>query len=195
MLLLKEDWVIFENTHEAIIDKDTFNTIRKLREGVKRRLSIDGEMSVFLGLLYCADCGSKMYMNRHKGKGKDCFNCSSYRMEKRNTCFSHYITLSVVGKIALYDLQRVLRMAKDHEAEFIAMLWEKNKKTVQKETADIGKFMRLVKKYTEISELTPEVVRSFIDRILVHKDEKAQGEHKQTIESIYNCVSVIPDYK
>ncbi|MGI0475850.1 recombinase family protein, partial [Erwinia amylovora] len=50
--------VIFENTHEAIIDKDTFDTVQKLRDGVKRRLSIDGEMSMFSGLLYCADCGA-----------------------------------------------------------------------------------------------------------------------------------------
>lgn len=263
VFLPKEDWVIFENTHEPIIDQDTFDTVQKLREGVKRRLSIDGEMSIFSGLLYCADCGAKMYLNRHRGKEKDCFNCSSYRKEKRNTCFSHYITLSAVEKIILYDLQRVLGMAKDREQEFIALLQEKNKKTAQKdlterrreyeeaekrisaldriiqnlyedkvsgtlseerfkkmsanfekeqselserakvlkeeldtaqkETADIEKFMRLVKKYTEISELTPEVVRSFIDRILVHKDEKAQGEHRQTIEIIYNCVGVIPD--
>lgn len=78
VFLPKEDWVVFENTHEPIIDKDTFDTVQKLREGIKRRLSIDGEMSVFSGLLYCADCGNKMYLNRHRGKEKDCFNCASY---------------------------------------------------------------------------------------------------------------------
>ena len=136
MILPKEDWVIYENTHEAIIDQDTFNIVQKLREGVKRRLSIDGEMSVFSGLLYCADCGSKMYMNRHRGKEKDCFNCSSYRKEKRNTCFSHYITLSAVEKIVLCDLQRVLGMAKDHEAAFVAMMQERNKRTTKKDLAE-----------------------------------------------------------
>lgn len=262
VFLPKEDWVIFENTHEAIIDKDTFETVQKLREGAKRRLSIDGKISVFSGLLYCADCGNKMYINRHRGTEKDCFNCSSYKKEKRDTCFSHYITLSAVERIALYDLQRVLGMAKEHEAEFIALLQEKNKKTVQKdltekrreyeeaekriaaldriiqnlyedkvggtlseerfikmsanfekeqselserikvlkeeldaaqkETADIGKFMRLVKKYTEISELTPEIVRCFIDKILVHASE-AGKKCSQKIEIIYNCVGAIPD--
>lgn len=262
VILPKEDWVIYENTHEAIIDQDTFNIVQKLREGVKRRLSIDGEMSVFSGLLYCADCGSKMYMNRHRGKEKDCFNCSSYRKEKRNTCFSHYITLSAVEKIVLCDLQRVLGMAKDHEAEFVAMVQERNKRTTKKdlaekqkeyeeaekriatldqiiqnlyedkvcgtlseerfirmsanfekeqaelservrtlkeelntakkETADIATFMRMVKKYTEITELTPEVVRSFIDKILVHAGE-AGKQCSQKIEIVYNCVGAIPD--
>lgn len=263
VFLPKEDWVIFENTHEAIIDQDTFDTVQKLREGVKRRLSIDGEMSMFSGLLYCADCGAKMYLNRHRGSEKDCFNCASYRKEKGRGCTSHYITLHAVEDIVLYDLQRVLGMARNNETEFIAMLQEKSKRmtkkdlsekerareeaerridaldriiqnlyedkvngtlteerfiklsknyeneqaeltnklkiltnelaTAQKETAELNKFMRLVKRYTEITELSPEIVRTFIDKIYVHKGEKAQGGHRQTIEIIYNCVGAVPE--
>lgn len=262
LYLPKEEWVIFENTHEAIIDQDTFDTVQKLRAGARRRITIDEEMSVFSGLLYCADCGAKMYINRHRGKEKDCFNCSNYRKGKHNFCVSHYIPLRAVEDIVLYDLQRVLGMAKDSEDEFVAMLQEKNKKAAktdlskktkeceeaesrvatldriiqnlyedkvsgtlseerfiklsqnyekeqtemvekvrilreeisvgQKETADINKFMRLVKSYTEITELKPEIVRTFIDKIYVHKGEVAQGRHRQTIEIIYNCVGAVP---
>ena len=261
--LPKDEWVIFEDTHEAIIDRDTFDTVQKLREGVRRRVSIDGEMSIFSGLLYCADCGDKMYLNRHRGSEKDAFNCASYRKEKERTCTSHYITLHAIEDIVLYDLQRVLGMAKGQETEFVSMLQEKNKKmtksdlsekakecdeaekriavldriiqnlyedkvsgtlseerfiklsknyeseqaeltdkvkflkeelmAVQKETADINKFMRLIKRYTEITELNAEIVRTFIDKIYVHKGEKAQGGHRQTIEIIYNCVGAIPE--
>lgn len=261
--LPKDEWVIFEDTHEAIIDRDTFDTVQKLREGVRRRVSIDGEMSIFSGLLYCADCGAKMYLNRHRGSEKDAFNCASYRKEKERTCTSHYITLHAIEDIVLYDLQRVLGIAKGKETEFVSMLQEKNKKmtksdlsekakecdeaekriavldriiqnlyedkvsgtlseerfiklsknyeseqaeltdkvkflkdelmAVQKETADINKFMRLIKRYTEITELNAEIVRTFIDKIYVHKGEKAQGGHRQTIEIIYNCVGAIPE--
>lgn len=261
--LPKDEWVIFEDTHEAIIDRDTFDTVQKLREGVRRRVSIDGEMSIFSGLLYCADCGAKMYLNRHRGSEKDAFNCASYRKEKERTCTSHYITLHAIEDIVLYDLQRVLGMAKGQETEFVSMLQEKNKKmtksdlsekakecdeaekriavldriiqnlyedkvsgtlseerfiklsknyeseqaeltdkvkflkeelmAVQKETVDINKFMRLIKRYTEITELNAEIVRTFIDKIYVHKGEKAQGGHRQTIEIIYNCVGAIPE--
>lgn len=261
--LPKDEWVMFEDTHEAIIDRDTFDTVQKLREGVRRRVSIDGEMSIFSGLLYCADCGAKMYLNRHRGSEKDAFNCASYRKEKERTCTSHYITLHAIEDIVLYDLQRVLGMAKGQETEFVSMLQEKNKKmtksdlsekakecdeaekriavldriiqnlyedkvsgtlseerfiklsknyeseqaeltdkvkflkeelmAVQKETADINKFMRLIKRYTEITELNAEIVRTFIDKIYVHKGEKAQGGHRQTIEIIYNCVGAIPE--
>lgn len=265
VFLPKEDWVIFENTHEPIIDQDTFDTVQKLREGVKRRLSIDGEMSIFSGLLYCADCGAKMYLNRHRGNEKDAFNCASYRKEKERICTSHYITLHAVENIVLYDLQRVLGMARDNEEEFVALLQEKNKRVTtkeladkkktceeadrriealdriieslyedkvsgtlskerfikmskkyeqeqdeltenvkvlraelsaaQKETADINKFLRLIKKYTEITELKPEIVRTFIDKIYIHKGEKAQGGHRQTVEIFYNCIGAIPDLK
>ena len=261
--LPKDEWVIFEDTHEAIIDRDTFDTVQKLREGVRRRVSIDGEMSIFSGLLYCADCGAKMYLNRHRGSEKDAFNCASYRKEKERTCTSHYITLHAIEDIVLYDLQRVLGMAKGKETEFVSMLQEKNKKmtksdlsekakecdeaekriavldriiqnlyedkvsgtlseerfiklsknyeseqaeltdkvkflkdelmAVQKETADINKFMRLIKRYTEITKLNAEIVRTFIDKIYIHKGEKAQGGHRQTIEIIYNCVGAIPE--
>mgnify|MGYP002604599897 CR=1 FL=1 len=261
--LPKDEWVIFEDTHEAIIDRDTFDTVQKLREGVRRRVSIDGEMSIFSGLLYCADCGAKMYLNRHRGSEKDAFNCASYRKEKERTCTSHYITLHAIEDIVLYDLQRVLGMAKGQETEFVSMLQEKNKKmtksdlsekakecdeaekriavldriiqnlyedkvsgtlseerfiklsknyeseqaeltdkvkflkeelmAVQKETADINNFMRLIKRYPEITELNAEIVRTFIDKIYVHKGEKAQGGHRQTIEIIYNCVGAIPE--
>lgn len=262
VFLPKEDWVVFENTHEPIIDKDTFDTVQKLREGIKRRLSIDGEMSVFSGLLYCADCGNKMYLNRHRGKEKDCFNCASYRKEKRSQCTSHYITLHAVEKIVLEDLQRVLGTAKAHEKEFVAMLQEKSKRkstrdsaekhreyeetekriamldriiqnlyedkvcgnlteerfkklsqtyeqeqaeltekidalradiaAVKKDEEDISRFMRLVKKYTELTEMTPEVVRTFIDKILIHK-RQSDKQRSQEVEIIYNCVGGIPE--
>ena len=262
VFLPKEDWVVFENTHEPIIDKDTFDTVQKLREGIKRRLSIDGEMSVFSGLLYCADCGSKMYLNRHRGKEKDCFNCASYRKEKHSQCTSHYITLHAIEKIVLGDLQRVLGIAKAHEKEFVAMLRERSKKQSVKEISDkhkecaeaekrietldkiiqnlyedkvcgnlteerfkklsqsyedeqaeltslvkelrsqfdeakkgeedIERFMRLVKKYTELSELTSEIVRTFIDKILVH-GRKSSKLHSQEVEIIYNCIGAVPD--
>ena len=54
------------------------------------------------------------------------------------------------------------------------------------------KFLRLVRKYTEITELTPEIVRTFIEKIIVHEKEKVDGKRRQTVEIIYNCVGAIP---
>ena len=94
--------------------------------------------------------------------------------------------------------ERFIKLSKNYENEQ-AELTNKLKiltnelATAQKETADLNKFMRLVKRYTEITELSPEIVRTFIDKIYVHKGEKAQGGHRQTIEIIYNCVGAVPE--
>ncbi len=262
----KEDWVVFENTHEAIIDQDTFDTVQRLRES-KRRPTRLGEMSVFSGLLFCADCGKKMYLNRckeYKQYDKARFVCGTYRKgtAKNRGCTAHSITLDAVEQIVLADLQRVLAMAKTNEKEFVELLQsnynkeakrdltakskefdeserrikeldriiqrvyedningkisdERFKKMTQsyedeqaelterikvlrreleaaKEQSDgTDKFLRFVRKYTEITELTPEIVRTFIEKIIVHEKEKVDGKRRQTVEIIYNCVGAIP---
>ncbi|MCM1306931.1 MAG: recombinase family protein [Bacteroides sp.] len=261
--LPKEDWVVFENTHEAIIDQDTYETVQRIRQA-KRRLTRMGEMNVFSGLVYCADCGKKMYLCRcSKTKQKEYFNCSTYRKKSRSLCSSHQITVEAVEYIVLTDLQRVLGMAKDNEKEFVGMLqtamsneirkelsaktrvcdeaekrmkaldriiqslyedkvcgnitderFVKMSQSYEQEQADltnrisvlrkelsfakeeannVTKFMRLVKRYTEISELTPEIVREFLEKVIVHQAEKVNGKRKQAVEIIYNCVGAIPN--
>ncbi len=261
--LPREDWVIFKNTHEAVIDEDTYETVQRIRQS-KRKQTDMGEMSVFSGIVYCADCGKKMYLCRcSKSTQKEYFNCSTYRKKSKSLCTSHQITVEAVEHIVLTDLQRVLGMAKDNEKEFVDMLQTAKSKEIRKglsaktkecdeakkrvkaldriiqslyedkvcgnltderfvkmsqayeqeqatlterikilrkelstakEDADnVTKFMRLVKRYTEISELTPEVVREFIEKVIVHQAERVNGKRRQTVEIIYNCVGVIPN--
>ena len=65
--------------------------------------------------------------------------------------------------------------------------------TAKEEADNVTKFMRLVKRYTEITELTPEIVREFIQKVIVHQAEKVNGKRWQAVEIIYNCVGVIPN--
>lgn len=65
--------------------------------------------------------------------------------------------------------------------------------TAKEDADNVTKFMRLVKRYTEITELTPEVVREFIEKVIVHQAEKVNGKKRQAVEIIYNCVGVIPN--
>ncbi len=259
-----EEWVTFENTHEAIIDEETFATVQRIR-AAKRRPNRMGEMSVFSGLVSCADCGKKMYLCRcSTGKQKEYFNCSTYRKKKKSLCTSHQITAEAVEKIVLADLQRIFSMAKEHEKAFLSLLQNKadkeNRKlllsyTQEKENAErrvqsldqiirnlyedkvngnlsdersrklsreyeeeqatltnrirelqeilmkakkqsdnVNRFMRLIRKYTEINELTPEIIREFIEKIVVHEKQKVDGKKTQAVEIIYNCVGAIPDF-
>ena len=263
IMLPREDWVIFKDTHEALIDEDTYETVQRIRQS-KRKQTDMGEMSVFSGIVYCADCGKKMYLCRcSKSMQKEYFNCSTYRKKSKSLCSSHQITVEAVEHIVLTDLQRVLGMAKDNEKQFVDMLqtakskeirrdlsaktkecdeaekrvkaldriiqslyedkvcgnltderfvkmsqaYEQEQETLTerikvlrkelstaKEDADnVTKFMRLVKRYTEITELTPEVVREFIEKVIVHQAEKVNGKRRQAVEIIYNCVGVIPN--
>ena len=91
-----EEWVTFENTHEAIIDEETFAVVQRIR-AAKRRPSRMGEISVFSGLVFCADCGKNMYLCRCTTmKQKEYFNCSTYRKKKKSLCTSHQITVEAI---------------------------------------------------------------------------------------------------
>ena len=88
----KEDWLIFEDTHEAIVDRETWELAQKLRKTPKR-IDTLGETNPLTGLLYCADCGEKMYNHRSKGGTEnnpypsDFFDCSSYTLARqKRTC-------------------------------------------------------------------------------------------------------------
>ena len=82
-----EDWLIFENTHEAIVDKGTWELVQKLR-GTPRRIDTLGEANPLTGLVFCADCGSKMYNHRQRGSGSkpypsDFYDCSAYTLGRQ----------------------------------------------------------------------------------------------------------------
>ena len=104
----KEDWAVFEGTQEAIIDKETFETVQKMR-GTKRAYTKFNEVNIFSGLLYCADCGGKMTIRRRKeDRRKDAFICSTYRKKKKNLCTEHAIKVSALEQIVLQDIRKLL---------------------------------------------------------------------------------------
>ena len=131
--LPREDWLIFKNTHEAIIDEGTWETVQKIRDG-KRRPSRLGEMGMLSGMMFCADCGAKLYQVRGKGwtHDKEYFVCATYR-KKKGMCSSHQIRNVVVEQLLLEDLRRVTSFAKDHEQEFIRIVMNNSEKELAKE--------------------------------------------------------------
>ncbi len=115
----KSEWVIFENTQEPIISQETFDIVQRIREG-RRKPTPMGEMNVFSGMIYCADCKQKMYLCRCTTmKQKEYFNCSTYRKKKKGLCSSHQITVETIEEIVLSYLQKVSNFILDHEQDFI----------------------------------------------------------------------------
>jgi DNA invertase Pin-like site-specific DNA recombinase len=131
----KEDWKIFTDTHEPIVDQDTFDTVQRLR-GTPRRVDSVGEANPLTGLVFCADCGAKMYNSRraveydterrfgkvYKKKITDHYNCSTYIMGRNKfekTCSGHYIRTTVIRELILDAIRNISRYALENETEFV----------------------------------------------------------------------------
>ena len=264
--LPKEDWIIYRNTQEPIIDEKTFETVQQMRK-VKRARTKYNEPNMFSGLLYCADCGNHLTIQRvARNRKMDNFSCATYRKKKKGLCSCHRILVSDLETIVKEDLQKVCEYVLFHEKEFtdeylsgskretvkfqsktkaelkrlserqeeigrvIRKLYEDNvngrisderfdflAKSYEDEGNDLktkiqefknalassvqneeklSKFLKVVKSYTEIEELTPEILNSFIKKIYIGETEKYDGRKMQEVEIIYKFVGAInlPQY-
>ena len=121
-----EDWLIFENTHEAIIDRATWELVQKLR-GTPRRIDTMGEANPLTGLVYCADCGAKMYNQRTRGREtkpypSDAYECSSYKLagqRRTSACSNHHISTKALRTLILETIRSASAYAISNKTEFI----------------------------------------------------------------------------
>ena len=264
--LPRNQWVIFRNTQEAIIDEKTFETVQQMRKAKRARTKYN-EPNMFSGLLYCADCGNHLTIQRvARNRKMDNFSCATYRKKKKGLCSCHRILVSDLETIVKEDLQKVCEYVLFHEKEFtdeylsgskketvkfqaktkaelkrlserqeeigkiIRKLYEDNvngritderfdflaksyedegnelKTKIQEfknalassvqEEEKLSKFLKVVKSYTKIEELTPEILNSFIEKIYIGETEKYDGRKMQEVEIIYKFVGAInlPQY-
>lgn len=157
-----EKWAVFENTHKAIIPPETWEAVRKIREQ-RRRPTKMGEMGMFSGLAFCADCGAKLYHCRSGSwtYEQECYTCSSYRTRKG--CSAHYIRAVVLEQLVLQNLQRVIAYAQDDEDEFVRCVME-NKMAAQIREQEQAK-RTLEKQERRINELDVIIQRLYEDNI------------------------------
>ena len=255
-----DKWAVFEGTHEAIIDKETWEIVQKSREH-RRRPTKMGEMGLFSGLAYCADCGAKLYHHRSitLTKEQESYICSNYQSRKK--CTAHYIRAVVLEQLVLQNLQRVVAYAQEDENEFVRRVME-NKTAVQRaeqeqakrklekqerriseldriiqqlyedrvsgalsaerfaklsggyekeqeelkqsakelqaivntietQAVNVQSFLKIVRKYTAPTELTPALLREFVEKIVVHAPDKSSGHRTQRIDVHYNFIGEI----
>ena len=157
------EWQIFENTHEAIIEKPVFEVVQKIRDG-RRRLTPMGEMPILSGMMFCADCENKLYQVRGRGweHDKEHFVCATYRKIKGG-CSSHQIRNVVVEELLLDGIRRVSAYARDHEDEFVQMVTKKTRTDLDKSMRD-GK-RELEQSQARISKLDDIIQRLYEDNI------------------------------
>lgn len=271
----KEDWVIFKNTQEAIVSEEMWNKVQGLRKTARRTDTV-GEANPFTGLLYCADCGAKMYnhrggagrarnwkgeLNGKRRPDRDEYNCSTYNLSRQSydkQCSQHYIRTEVVRKLVLETIKAVSDYVITNEEKFINRIYsssrdkqkesikslkrkiaqdtkrvnelnmlmkklyednisgklsdkrfefmlsefeneqdtleismENSKAEIEKyesDTVRADKFIELVKRYTDFSELTTPMLNEFVEKILVHEADYSSGERVQEVEIYLNFI-------
>ncbi len=256
-----EEWKVFENTHPAIIDRETFALVKELRQH-RRRPTRTGIISMFSGILYCADCKEKLYysVTNNYRREQAYFFCSAYR-KNSDVCSAHYIREKVVYDMVYEALQRIFRMINIFEEEFaekqmahygmvkkqelaakkkqltkakkrieeidglILKLYEDNAKgklsderyatmteALEREQSELKsevpqmeaflsgetdksvglqKFIEKVKRLTELTELTPEIVHEYVEKIEVHAPRYVGGKRIQLLDIYFSGVGIV----
>lgn len=256
----EEKQMVFENTHEAIVDEELWNVVQKIREN-RRRPTRTGEIALFSGLIFCAECGS--HLNFHnaidRGKRRHSYICSKYRNSRgKPGCEAHYIQEEILADLVLENLRNVISYARDYEDKFVQQVtdntlaeqmkeqtlikrqleqqtrriseidtiiqrlyednisgklsderfskmsatYEREQKGLEISTSElriavenceqkkvnIKSFMKLVKSYTEPEQLTPEILRMFVEKVVVHAKDESNGRRVRRIDIYYNFV-------
>jgi len=132
----EEKWLVSENTHEAIIDADTWERVQELRKN-KRRPTRTGKTNMFSGIVRCADCGEKLYYCTSKNfeARQDHFVCSTSRLKGKEVCPTHFIRAVVLEQGVLAHLRLVISCVANHEEQFRKAKGAKQKAEAKKELA------------------------------------------------------------
>ena len=154
---------VFENHHEIIIDRDTWERVQELRKQRKRPNRYD-EVGLFSGILFCADCGSVMYQQRYQTdkRRQDCYICGSYK-KRTADCTAHFIRTDLLTAGVTENLRKVTQYAAKHEARFMKLLTEQNEDGSKRRNAAKKKELEAAEK--RIAELSAIFKRLYEDSV------------------------------
>ena len=158
-----EKQAVFENHHEPIIDRETWERVQELRKQRKRPNRYD-EVGLFSGILFCADCGSVMYQQRYQSdkRKQDCYICGSYK-KRTADCTAHFIRTDLLTAGVLSNLRKVTSYAAKHEARFMKLLIEQNEDGDRRRNAAKKKELEAAEK--RIAELSAIFKRLYEDSV------------------------------
>ncbi|HBT63680.1 MAG TPA: recombinase [Ruminococcaceae bacterium] len=172
----------FENTHEPLVTKETWDIVQGIRKNKRRRANM-AEQDMFSGLVHCFDCGKKMTLHRAHTMAaiKNNFMCSTYRKHGKDECSGHYLREVHLAAIVLDDLLRVTHFARQQEALFIQYINRKNNAETRREIERLQKELELMRRRdTELSTLFK---RLYEDNVL----GKVTNEQFRMLSGDYNA--------
>ena len=195
-----EDWLIFENTHEAIVDKDTWELVQKLR-GTPRRVDTLGEANPLTGLVFCADCGAKMYNQRTRGNDtkpypSDSYECSAYKLggqRRDQVCSNHHISTKALRALILETIKAASAYAVSNQDEFMEKV-RMASQIRQAETVKVAKrkLTKDRKRITELNGIIKKLYESFaVGRISEERFDGLLAEYEAEQRSLRDGVAEV----
>lgn len=186
----EEEWQIIPNTQDAIIDDDTFKRVQELREN-RRRPTATGRTSMFSGLVFCHDCGSKLHFCASKSlkPNQEFFRCAEYK-DGRGSCRIHYIRNVVLEKIVLEAIRNLADFVRCYEPVFLYMMAQKNsigkKAEKQQLKATISNGKNRIKELDKLIERIYEdnVLGKISDERFTRMSASYEAEQKSLIASV-----------
>lgn len=116
----RENWVIFKNVHEPIIERSVFEQVQQKRGKIRKRRTNEGEHNMFSGLLVCADCGCNLHFHFNQGNPEiKYFNCSNYKGNRGSCTSTHYVRVDFLEQVVLGEIRRLTKFASLYEDEFL----------------------------------------------------------------------------
>ena len=116
----RENWVIFKDVHEPIIERSIFEQVQQKRGKIRKRRTNEGEHNMFSGLLVCADCGSNLHFHFNQGNPEiKYFNCSNYKGNRGSCTSTHYVRVDFLEQVVLGEIRRLTKFASLYEDEFL----------------------------------------------------------------------------
>jgi len=161
---------LIENTQEPIIDQNTWDIVQRIRKSKRRRTNL-GEKSIFAGILFCADCKSKLYFHRHRNNKPENwkFVCANYRKNTSNTCSMHSIKESHLKRLVLGEIQAITKSAREHPELFADFIGRKVNATLNKTITESSE--QLTKYEKRMAELTVIFKKLYEDHVLEKIDD------------------------
>ena len=260
----ESEWMIFENTHDPIWTEAIADAAKAARQ-TRRRPTKMGEMGMFSGMMYCADCGSILYQCRATGfrKDQEYYICSGYRKGKQVCSTPHSIRTVILEELILQNLREIVSFARSYENRFVQMVMdmdikERNRglakkrrllsesenriteldmifkrlyednisgkltderfhklstdyeaeqaglqaqaailreeiEEVEGKSADVDRFLSVVRQYTDIPELTPRILHEFVEKIVIHAatDPHSKINRRQEVDIYYKGIGIL----
>ena len=116
----RENWVIFKDVHEPIIERSVFEQVQQKRGKIRKRRTNEGEHNMFSGLLVCADCGCNLHFHFNQGNPEiKYFNCSNYKGNRGSCTSTHYVRVDFLEQVVLGEIRRLTKFASLYEDEFL----------------------------------------------------------------------------